>query len=114
MTAPASIRINPADCPLPADGKITAAKQAYGDPTGAFSSGIWRSLPNRIEVNYSKDEFCYLIEGEVHLTDSSGHTEIYRAGDGFVVPAGFKGIWEMPVAVTKYYVLHAPRATASS
>ncbi len=112
MTVIPSIRIAPDDCPAPTDGKLTAASKAYADPTGALSCGIWRSAPNRIEVNYTKDEFCYIVEGEVHLTDAAGKTEIYRAGQGFVVPAGFKGIWDMPVAVVKYYVLHAPRAAA--
>ena len=109
----ASIRVLPSDCPQPDDGKLTAATKAYGDPTGALTCGIWRSKPNRLEVDYKRDEFCLILEGEVHLTDADGQTEIYREGDGFVVPAGFKGVWDMPVAVAKYYVLHAPKGTAS-
>ncbi len=113
MSQHPSIRVLPADCAQPADDKLTASTKAYGDPTGELSCGIWRSKPNRLEVSYTKDEFCFLIEGEVHLTDDSGITEIYRAGDGFVVPAGFKGVWDMPVPVAKYYVLHAPRTGLS-
>ncbi len=107
--SPASIRINPEDCPLPPADKPTAATKAYSDPTGALTSGIWRSKANRLDVSYTRDEFCLIVEGEVHLTDTAGHLEIYRAGDGFMVPAGFKGVWDMPVPVTKFYVLHAPR-----
>lgn len=105
----ASIRIRPEACPSP-DDKPTTATKDYADPTGALTSGVWRSKPRRIEVAYTKDEFCLLIEGEVRLTDAEGRTEIYRAGDAFMVPAGFKGIWDMPVPVAKYYVLHAPRS----
>lgn len=103
----ASIRLDPTVCPIPE--ATTAAAKAYADPTGAFSAGIWRSKPNRMEVRYTKDEFCLLLEGEVRLTDASGKTETYRAGDAFVVPAGFSGTWDMPVPVTKYYVLHVPK-----
>lgn len=112
MSTLASIRVSPSDCPEPAADKLTAATKAYGDPTGALTCGIWRSKPNRLEVTYARDEFCLIVEGEVHLTDAAGRTEIYRAGDAFVVPAGFKGVWDMPVAVVKHYVLHAPKTVA--
>ena len=106
-----STRINPSDCAMPdmTAEAMTVATKAFADSTGAFTAGIWRSKPNRIQVNYTKNEFCYLIEGEVHLTPVDGETAIYRAGDAFVVPAGFKGAWVMPVAVAKYYVLHVPQ-----
>ena len=109
MATHASIRILPSDCAQPGDSTLTSSFKAYGDPTGALICGVWRSKPNRLEVNYKRDEFCLLLEGEVHLTDSNGTTEIYRAGDGFVIPAGFKGVWDMPTPVAKYYVLHAPK-----
>jgi uncharacterized cupin superfamily protein len=103
-----SVRVSPADCPMPPAGKQAAATKAYVDPSGALVAGVWRSKPGRLDVAYKRDEFCQIIEGEVHLTDAAGHTEVYRAGDAFVVPAGFTGVWLMPVAVTKFYVLHGP------
>jgi len=110
MSAPASIRVLPSDCPAPPQDKLTAASAPYRDPTGGLVAGVWRSKANRLEVDYKRDEFCLILEGEVHLTDSAGHTEIYRVGDAFIVPAGFVGVWDMPVACAKYYVLHTPRA----
>lgn len=107
MTSPPSVRIDPAAVPEPAPGGAAAASKAFAAPSGSLSAGVWRSPPGRIEVDYKRDEVCVMIEGEVRLTDAAGATEVYRAGDAFVVPAGFKGVWEMPVAVTKYYVLHA-------
>lgn len=105
--SPASIRIKPEDCPLPGADKPTSSTKAYADPSGALTSGIWRSKPQRLDVDYKRDEFCLIVEGEVHLTDANGRLEIYRQGDGFMVPAGFRGVWDMPVPVTKFYVLHA-------
>lgn len=105
---PAVIRIIPQDCPAPVEGRKTAARQSYADPTGALMAGVWRSAPDRLEVAYQRDEFCLILEGEVRLTGEDGATEVFRAGDAFLVPAGFRGVWEMPVAVSKYYVLHDP------
>jgi uncharacterized cupin superfamily protein len=106
--SPAAIRINPADCPPPAPGKSTASTTAYADPSGRLSCGVWTSAPGRLDVTYRRNEFCLLLEGEVHLTDAAGRIEIFREGDAFVIPAGFVGVWEMPRPVRKYYVLHDP------
>jgi uncharacterized cupin superfamily protein len=102
------VRINPATCPEPGAGKTAAATTDFTDASGRLTCGTWRSQPGRIAVNYRRNEFCLLLEGEVHLTDSTGHTEVFRAGDAFVVPAGFVGEWAMPTPVLKHYVLHDP------
>lgn len=106
---PRAIRIDPATCPIPTAAKTATATTDFTDATGALTCGTWRSAPGRLDVNYRRNEFCLLLEGEVHLTDAAGRCEVFRAGDAFVVPAGFTGVWEMPVPVVKYYVLHDPR-----
>jgi uncharacterized cupin superfamily protein len=103
-----TVRVSPGDCPMPPAGRQVAVTKAYVDPSGTLVAGVWRSKPDRLDVAYKRDEFCQIIEGEVHLTNAAGHTAVYRAGDAFVVPAGFTGVWSMPVAVTKFYVLHGP------
>ena len=105
---PRVVRIEPTTCPAPAAGKTTAATTDFVDGARQITCGTWRSAPGRIEVNYRRNEFCLLLEGEVHLTDNAGHTEVFRPGDAFVIPAGFIGVWEMPLPVLKYYVLHDP------
>src|SRR6188472_30316 len=66
----------------------------YRSPNGGFRSGFWSSKPGRSEIAYDKDELCTLLDGVVRLTDESGHTETYQAGDTFLIPKGFKGVWE--------------------
>ncbi|UDL93752.1 cupin domain-containing protein [Lichenihabitans sp. PAMC28606] len=91
------------------DGQgTTTTKQLYADPTGHFQAGFWSSEPSRSEVTYAIDEICFVLEGTVRLTDAGGHAEIFRSGDSFVVPAGFKGTWENLEPVRKFYAIHKP------
>ena len=50
-------------------------------------------------------EFCYLIEGDVKISDSEGNYSEFSAGDAFVVEPGFDGVWESKTAVRKYFVI---------
>ena len=87
----------------------TTTHNWYEDASGVLSSGFWASKPNRAEVDYTEDEFCYILEGKVRLTDAAGRTEEYKAGDAFVIPKGFTGVWETVEPVRKFYVIHQPK-----
>lgn len=39
------------------------------------------------------DEFIYIIEGHVEVTDSAGTSKSYGPGDMFIIPKGFNGTW---------------------
>ena len=104
MTTP-SIRFNPTAALDPAADSTT--HEWYRSPDDRLSSGFWASQPYRAEVSYAEDEFCQILEGVVRLTDDAGHTETSRAGDSFVIPRGFKGVWETVEAVRKFYVIYA-------
>ncbi len=96
-----------------ASAKLDAAApsttaQWYADPTGRFKSGFWASEPGRAEVHYLKDELCVLLEGTVRLTDEAGRVETYRGGDTFLIPNGFKGVWETVEPTRKFYAIHTP------
>ena len=81
----------------------------YKDPTGAFTAGYWTHDGGVIEVDYTEHEFCLLLAGKVRLTDQDGHVDTYGMGDGFVIPAGFKGTWETLKPVRKWYATYQPR-----
>ena len=50
-------------------------------------------------------ESGFLLAGTAVIRDADGETEL-KAGDGYVLPAGFTGIFEVKEAVTKvFYVL---------
>ncbi len=78
----------------------------YTDPTNKVCAGFWASEDFKGSVTYSEAEFCTLLTGEVRLTDQYGLTETYRAGDSFMIPAGFQGHWETVEPVRKFFMLY--------
>jgi len=54
----------------------------YSDPTGQFHAGLWSGV-------------CTLLEGHVRLLGDDGSVADIRAGQHFVIPAGFEGVWEV-------------------
>jgi uncharacterized cupin superfamily protein len=72
--------------------------------------GIWESTPGKVTIAYDEWEFCYFIAGEAILTNEAGESWTLRAGDGFIIPPGFKGTWETVKPVRKHYVILLPKA----
>jgi len=77
----------------------------YTDPTEQFFAGIWHSSVGAKTVNYTEEEVCHILEGRVRLTDEAGNAKEFGAGSTFVLPAGFKGIWETIEPIKKIYVI---------
>lgn len=79
----------------------------YTDPSKVLLSGTWSSEVGKWTVDYSqRHEFCYLLEGHIILADEQGEESTFKTGDAFVIPAGFKGTWEVIEPVTKHYVIY--------
>ena len=89
--------------------RVPLAHTAFVDTTGQFTAGVWACDAGTLKIrNLTVNEACYLIEGTVVITDANGQTETFHAGEGFVLPRGFSGIWHMPVAIRKYNAMHNP------
>ena len=71
--------------------------------------GIWECEPGKMAMEYEEWEFCHFIEGEAILTNDKGESWTLKAGDGFIIPAGFKGTWETVKKVRKHYVILLPK-----
>ncbi len=84
----------------------------YADATQVFFCGIWTSTSGKWRVRYTEHEFCVLIEGRVRIESVSGERHDFRAGDAFVVPAGFEGIWEVAEPCKKWYAIFEPKEEA--
>jgi hypothetical protein len=99
---------------LPEAEKILAGEprqqivNVYDSPDGKFSTGLWSGAVGAWRVNYAEHETCHLLEGEVVLRGDDGSVATYRAGDSFVVPAGFTGTWEVTVPARKLYAIYQP------
>jgi uncharacterized cupin superfamily protein len=92
----------------PSDTAMDGAKDphgytAYADPSGVFTAGVWACDAGTLEIdNLAIDEACFLIEGEVVITDRFGNSERYVAGEAFLLQRGFVGTWHMPTPILKY------------
>jgi uncharacterized cupin superfamily protein len=76
---------------------------------GRLFTGIWECSPGKVPCNYVEWEFCHLIEGKVVLVSETGKKWTLNKGDGFIIPAGFKGTWETVEKVRKHYVILMPK-----
>ena len=65
------------------------AHTAYTDPTGVFTVGVWACDAGTLEINdLAIDEACYLIAGEVIISDPQGNSERFVAGEAFLLERG--------------------------
>lgn len=93
---------DPSDTPIQGAAH-PLAHTAYTDPSGVFTAGVWACDAGTLAiVDLAIDEACYLIEGEVIITDSNGNTERFVAGEAFLLHRGFVGTWHMPRPIRKY------------
>jgi uncharacterized cupin superfamily protein len=77
----------------------------YSSPCGQFAAGVWEGEAGQWTVSYSEHEYCEIVQGVSVLRDQEGNAKTLRAGDRFVIPAGFKGTWEVLEPCRKIYVL---------
>ena len=81
----------------------------FSDSTQQFHTGVWSSTRGKWRIRYSESEFCCLTRGRVVLENSTGQRWEFGPGDGFVVPSGFAGTWEVLEDCTKFYAIFEPR-----
>ena len=81
----------------------------FSEATQQFFAGRWSSSPGKWRIRYTESEFCCLTEGRVALENRDGTRWEFSAGDGFVVPAGFEGTWEVIETCTKFYAIFEAR-----
>ncbi len=85
----------------------------YTDGTKQLIAGVWECTAGMVAIDsFPRDEFCILLSGSVIITDTAGHAETFGPGDGFFIPKGFSGTWNMPVTVRKYYVIFEDKLSA--
>lgn len=79
----------------------------FADQDAALLSGTWSSDVGKWKVDYSdRNEFCYLLGGSMVLAGEDGSHHEFKAGDAFVIPAGFIGTWQVQEPMKKHYVIH--------
>jgi hypothetical protein len=104
------------DAPLAATEPIAAHKLIQGTPKAGtlsaftndeqgFHVGQWTSERGSWRVDYSEDELCVILEGSGRLIGDDGSELPFQKGSAFVIPRGFKGVWETFESVRKIYAI---------
>jgi uncharacterized protein len=86
----------------------TRYASAFATEDGHFDVGLWEGTPGSWTVEYTENEMCLLLEGRVRLTAESGEAQEFKAGESFVVPAGFRGVFAVLESARKLYVIYQP------
>lgn len=93
---------------------IEAARIIAGTPLAFYRTvfeaagaevGLWECSEGAWRVAYGEDEICHLLSGRVRVTSDDGATFAFDAGESFVIPRGFHGVWEVFEPVRKLYVI---------
>ena len=83
-----------------------AVANAYSSVDERFHCGVWEGDVGAWRVRYTEHELCHMLEGKVRMTGDDGGVTIAVAGDSFVIPAGFEGIWEVLEPARKLYAVY--------
>jgi uncharacterized protein len=98
----------PADDRLLEGSPEQRTRNFFSDATGRFFAGTWESSPGKWKIRYTENEFCHMTAGRVRITDANGRQREFKAGDTFVIPAGFAGTWEVLESARKLYAIFEP------
>lgn len=89
-------------------GAAGGMQNVYESPDGRVFAGIWHATRGAWRVVYDEMEFCHVTKGRARLTSSAGEVIEVQAGDGFVIPNGFEGVWDVLEDMEKHYVIVLP------
>ena len=81
----------------------------YSSPCNQFHAGVWEGEPGQWTIRYTEHEYCEILQGVSVIRDEQGNAKTVRAGDRFVIPAGFSGTWEVLETCRKVYVIFEPK-----
>ena len=91
---------------------VEAEHQAPPLACGA-TAAYWEGEPGSLRLDpWPYDELCVLLTGRVALIDTDGRRREFTAGQAFLVPQEFAGIWETVEPSTKFFVAFPPREVA--
>lgn len=79
----------------------------YSNDTGEVFAGEWHCEVGswRIEMSASEDEFFFVTQGRCRLIDEQGKAVYASAGESLVIPAGFKGVFDVLEPMHKHYMI---------
>lgn len=105
------------DAVTPVEERPDPEKVISGDPVhttwsieeaDGLYSGMWQATPGKWKVSYDGEwEYIRIHAGVSILTDLAGNATTLKAGDSWIIRAGFEGTWEVVETTLKDYVIVA-------
>lgn len=83
--------------------KITFEDKHSGDilvQIGVWEAGAGKTILN----NFPFTEYVLMISGSVIVTEEDGTSRSFMAGDTFVIPKGWSGVWDVQERMKKQIV----------
>jgi uncharacterized cupin superfamily protein len=79
----------------------------FSNDSGEVCAGVWACEVGswRIAFGEREDEFFFVTEGRCRITGDDGQASEAGAGQALVIPAGFKGVFEVLEPMKKHYVI---------
>jgi len=79
----------------------------FTNSSGEVFAGVWGSEVGswKIDFGAAEDEFFYVTEGRCRVIDEAGNASEAGPGDALIIPAGFKGVFEVTEPMKKHYVI---------
>jgi uncharacterized cupin superfamily protein len=116
MPAPRITRIDSTEGLTPTLDRPRPDRLEEGDPqrwtwlmheAGPMSAGVWACEVGRWRIAFPahKQEYFFVLEGQVRLHGADGSVVDVHPGQGAVIPPGFEGAFEVVRPVRKHFVL---------
>ena len=93
------------------EGSPTAGMQTlWESEDGSCVAAVWSNTVGKWEVVWPWDETCYILEGQVELTDHLGHSHMLNPGDFYHARKGSKHMWNTIQPIKKLmFIIHDSR-----
>jgi hypothetical protein len=59
------------------------------------TAGLFKATTGKLEVTFPFTEHATILEGEVTITDGTGESHTYKAGDSYFIRQGQVVLWEV-------------------
>ena len=70
-------------------------------------NGVWSCTLGSFQFEFTWDETIYFIDGQVEISDQSGHSQIYNAGDYIHISKGSKTVWNVKRKILKVFYIRS-------
>ena len=86
-------------------GQLESNATAWTAADGAVTTGVWEATPGSFTaIRDGYHEICQVLSGRATVVSESGDSIEVGAGDLFVMPTGWRGVWHVHETIRKTYV----------